>query len=336
MATVVIAEAGVNHNGNMGIARQLIEQAAESGADIVKFQTYSAKDISTIDAPKAQYQSKNDGAGNQQDMLSKLQLNDAQHIELSRYCKECNIQFLSTAFGIPQLNFLLDCGIQQIKVPSGEITHHSLLAEMARTAKAHELPIYLSTGMSSIGEVEEALQIFINEGIKRDDITLMHCLSSYPAPSTEVNLKAIQTLKHAFMCPTGYSDHTLGIIAPIMAVTLGAEVIEKHLTLDRTLDGPDHQASLEPEEFKKMVDAIRETERMLGDGVKKAQPSELNTRSVARRSIRAARFISPGETIQSEDLMYQRPGNGLSPMLGPSIVGRITGKAYKRGDCIDA
>ena len=334
MATVVIAEAGVNHNGNIELAHQLIEAAASAGADIIKFQTFSAKDLSTADAPKAEYQRKSDGPGNQQDMLSKLQLSDEQHRELSNHCQERNIQFLSTAFGIPQLKLLLECGIGAIKVPSGEITHHDLLLEMAKAAKNYQLPVYLSTGMSNLGEVEAALQVFINEGIKRQNVTIMHCLSAYPAPTKEVNLRAIQTLKNALLCPVGYSDHTLGITAPIIAVSLGACVIEKHLTLDRGLEGPDHQASLEPDEFKKMVEAIQETEQLLGNGIKQPQPSEMNTRSVARRSIRAARFIASGTVIQLEDLTSLRPGDGLSPMHIHLIAGRVSGKDYQVGECI--
>ncbi len=334
MATVVIAEAGVNHNGDIGMAYQLIDAAAAAGADAVKFQTFAAEDLTTASAAKAEYQVRRDGDGSQREMLSKLQLNDDHFSKLSHYCRQKNIAFLSTAFGKKQLKLLLELKIGAIKVPSGEITHLPLLQSMAKAAKSHNLPVYMSTGMCDLGEVEAALQVFIEAGVERTDITLMHCISAYPAPTDQVNLRAIQTLARSFLCPSGYSDHTMGINAPIVAVTLGATVIEKHITLNRKLPGPDHQASLEPNEFSKMVYSIRETERLLGNGIKCMQICEENTRLVARRSIRAARKICAGSILREEDLLYQRPGDGLSPMQLSSVVGKTSEKDYNVGDLI--
>jgi len=246
MATFIIAEAGVNHNGDLALARQLVEAAAAAGADAVKFQTFTATDLATAAAPKAAYQTISDGAGSQREMLARLELSPAQHHELAAHCRHFGIAFLSTAFGLAELELLLKVGISAIKVPSGEITHRPLLEAMAVAADSHRLPVYLSTGMSSIGEVEAALQVFLEAGIPRKAVTLLHCLSAYPAPEEEINLRALGSLSAAFGCPVGYSDHTLGITAPVAAVALGAVVIEKHLTLDVDLPGPDHSASLDP------------------------------------------------------------------------------------------
>lgn len=335
MATVVIAEAGVNHNGDLALAKQLVEAAATAGADAVKFQTFTAADLSTAAAPKAAYQTSNDGTGSQRDMLARLELNPAQHKELAAYCRECGIAFLSTAFGLTELELLLELGINAIKVPSGEITHRPLLEGMATAAASCQLPVYLSTGMSTLGEVEAALQIFLDTGLPRETITLLHCLSAYPAPEDQINLQALLTLASAFGCPVGYSDHTLGITAPVAAVALGAVVIEKHITLDVSLPGPDHCASLEPKPFAAMVAAIRSCERMLGDGRKQPQPSEQNTLLVARRSLRAARFIPAGKGFQADDLICQRPADGLSPMLVPQLLGRKAHRSYHAGEAID-
>ncbi len=329
MATVVIAEAGVNHNGDMAIARRLIECAAEAGADAVKFQTFSATDLTTPEAPKATYQLKNDCSKSQLEMLKKLELSKSQFQELKEHCHKCEIDFLSTAFGNSQLELLLQLGVSAIKVPSGEITHLQLLRGMSIAAITHHLPVYLSTGMSNLGEVEAALKVFLDAGVNQSDVTLLHCLSAYPAPQEQVNLLAMKTLADAFSCPVGYSDHTLGITAPICAVSLGAKVIEKHLTIDQNLEGPDHKASLEPKLFKAMVEAIRNTESLLGDGQKRAQSSELETRHVARRSLRAAHPIKNGQLIQPQDLIAQRPADGLSPMAYDQIVGQKATKDYQ-------
>ena len=336
MAIVVIAEAGVNHNGDLPMALQLVEAAAAAGADAVKFQTFSAADLASADAPKAAYQTDNDGAGSQLQMLERLELSAEQHHQLAAHCRQCGIAFLSTAFGIQELNLLLELGIGAIKVPSGEVTHRPLLEAMAAAAAARGLPVYLSTGMCSLGEVEEALQVFLEAELPRSQITLLHCLSAYPAPEEQLNLRALTTMASAFGCPVGYSDHTLGLTAPVAAVALGATVIEKHLTLDTNLPGPDHLASLEPAAFAAMVAAIRSCERMLGDGIKQPQLAELNTRTVARRSVRAARALQAGQRLTAADLICQRPADGLSPMRLSQLLGRTARRAYLGGDAIDA
>jgi len=335
MATVVIAEAGVNHNGDLALAKQLVEAAVAAGADVVKFQTFSAADLATAGAPKADYQTTNDGVGSQREMLERLELSPEQHRELATHCQSCGIDFLSTPFGLPELDLLLELGIGAIKVPSGEITNRPLLEVMASAAASRRLPIYLSTGMSTLGDVEVALEVFLAAGVPRETVTLMHCLSAYPAPEDQINLRAMGTLAAAFGCPVGYSDHTLGLTAPVAAVALGAVVIEKHLTLDVDLPGPDHRASLEPETFAAMVAAIRSCERMLGDGRKQPQPAEQNTRQMARRSLRAARFIAAGQPIQPDDLICQRPADGLSPMLYPQLLGRPAHRSYQPHEAID-
>jgi N-acetylneuraminate synthase len=335
MATVVIAEAGVNHNGDLALARRLVEAAAAAGADAVKFQTFSAADLASADAPKAAYQTENDGAGSQRQMLERLELSPEQHRALVDHCRQCGIAFLSTAFGVRELELLLELGIGAIKVPSGEVTHRPLLEAMAAAAAARQLPVYVSTGMCNLGEVEEALQVFLDAGVPRAQITLLHCLSAYPAPEEQLNLGALTTLANAFGCPVGYSDHTLGLTAPVAAVALGAVVIEKHLTLDANLPGPDHRASLEPQPFAAMVAAIRSCERMLGDGIKQPQPVEANTRQVARRSVRAARALQAGQILSFADLICQRPADGLSPMRIPQLLGRPASRAYHPGEPID-
>ena len=333
--TIIIAEAGVNHNGDLKQAFQLVEAASQAGADVVKFQSFRAADLATAAAPKAAYQTNNDGAGSQREMLKRLELSPDQHRELVAHCRNCGIAFLSTAFGIAELELLLELGIGAIKVPSGEITHRPLLEAMAAASVSFHLPVYLSTGMSTLGEVEAALEVFLEAGVQRENVTLMHCLSAYPAPEEQINLRALNTLAAAFGCPLGYSDHTLGLTAPVAAVALGAVVIEKHLTLDVDLPGPDHRASLEPEPFAAMVAAIRSCERMLGDGRKQPQPAEQNTCQVARRSLRAARFIEAGELIQPNDLICQRPADGMSPMRYPQLLGRPAQRNYQPGEAID-
>jgi N,N'-diacetyllegionaminate synthase len=335
MATVVIAEAGVNHNGDLALARRLVEAAAAAGADAVKFQTFSAADLAIANAPKAAYQSENDGAGSQRQMLERLELSPEQHRALVDHCRQCGIAFLSTAFGVRELELLLELGIGAIKVPSGEVTHRPLLEAMASAAAGRHMPVYLSTGMCSLGDVEDALQVFLDAGVPRAQITLLHCLSAYPAPEDQLNLRALTTLAAAFGCPVGYSDHTLGLTAPVAAVALGAVVIEKHLTLDANLPGPDHRASLEPQPFAAMVAAIRSCERMLGDGIKQAQPVEANTRQVARRSVRAARALQAGQILAAADLICQRPADGLSPMRIPQLLGRPANREYHASEPID-
>jgi N,N'-diacetyllegionaminate synthase len=335
MATVVIAEAGVNHNGDLALARRLVEAAAAAGADAVKFQTFSAADLASADAPKAAYQTENDGAGSQRKMLERLELSPEQHRVLVEHCRQCGIAFLSTAFGVRELELLLELGIGAIKVSSGEATHRPLLEAMASAAAGRQLPVYLSTGMCTLGEVEDALEVFLDAGVPRAQVTLLHCLSAYPAPEDQLNLRALTTMAAAFGCPVGYSDHTLGLTAPVAAVAMGAVVIEKHLTLDVNLPGPDHRASLEPQHFAAMVASIRSCERMLGDGIKQPQPIELNTRQVARRSVRAARALQAGQILTAADLICQRPAVGLSPMRVPQLLGRLASRGYQAGEPID-
>jgi N,N'-diacetyllegionaminate synthase len=335
MVVFVIAEAGVNHNGDLALARRLVEAAAAAGADAVKFQTFRADDLASADAPKAAYQAENDGAGSQRQMLERLELSSEQHHALADHCRQCGISFLSTAFGVRELELLLGLGIGAIKVPSGEVTHRPLLEAMASAAAVRQLPVYLSTGMCNLGEVEAALEVFLDAGVPRAQVTLLHCLSAYPAPEDQLNLRALTTLANAFGCPVGYSDHTLGLTAPVAAVALGAVVIEKHLTLDANLPGPDHRASLEPQPFAAMVAAIRSCERMLGDGIKQAQPVELNTRQVARRSVRAARALQAGQILTAADLICQRPADGLSPMRVSQLLGRPVSRSYHASEPID-
>jgi N,N'-diacetyllegionaminate synthase len=335
MATFVIAEAGVNHNGDLALARKLVEAAAAAGADAVKFQTFTAAELASAAAPKAAYQAENDGEGSQLQMLKRLELSPEQNHELATHCRKCGIKFLSTAFGVRELELLLKLGIGAIKVPSGEVTHRPLLEAMAAAAASRKLPVYLSTGMCTLGEVEDALQVFLDAGVPRSQVTLLHCLSAYPAPEEQLNLRAITTLAAAFGSPVGYSDHTLGLTAPIAAVALGVVVIEKHITLDVNLPGPDHRASLEPDAFKTMVTAIRSCERMLGDGVKRPQPAEVHTRQVARRSVRAARALQPSQVLTAADLICQRPADGVSPMFYPQLLGRTVSRSYQAGDPID-
>tara|TARA_Y100001968_G_C19450322_1_gene768094 strand:- start:4285 stop:5292 length:1008 start_codon:yes stop_codon:yes gene_type:complete len=335
MATFIIAEAGVNHNGDISLAKSLVEAAAETGADAVKFQSFCANNLAVKNAPKAKYQIDLQKDEDQRDMLENLELTPDEHLEISNHCKKNGIDFLSTAFDAQQLNMLIKLKMSAIKVASGEITHWPLLKSIAIKSKLENIPVFLSTGMSTLGEIEEAIQIFLDEGINRKKITLMHCLSAYPAPPEELNLRSITTLKNAFGCNVGYSDHTLGIIAPIIAVTLGASVIEKHLTLDRKLPGPDHTSSLEKEEFSELVRQIRNCESMLGDGIKRPQESEKDTLSVARRSLRVSRDLKKGDIFNEDNLVCKRPANGMSAMKYPNFLGKIAQRDYEEGECVD-
>ncbi|MBZ4644151.1 MAG: N-acetylneuraminate synthase [Deferribacteraceae bacterium] len=306
MPTFIIAEAGVNHNGNIELAKSLIDIACEAGCDAIKFQTFKADNLVIKSAQKAEYQIKNTGNNDSQyDMLKKLELSYENHKELIKYCNSKNILFLSTPFDEESVDMLYDLGIKLFKIPSGEITNKPFLKYIAKKQKT----IILSTGMSTLGEVEEALKWIYEEG--NYQVTLLHCTSNYPAEISDVNLKAMLTLKDAFKVKVGYSDHTLGTEVSIAAVALGAEVIEKHFTLDKNMEGPDHKASLEPLELKKLVQAIRNIEIALGDGVKKPSRQELSTREVVRKSIVTCRSIEKGETITHEMLALKRPGTGL-------------------------
>jgi N,N'-diacetyllegionaminate synthase len=314
---LIIAEAGVNHNGSIDLAVQLIDAAKASGADAVKFQTFRADRIATRSAEKANYQQRQAADGESQfEMLQRLELDAAAHRRLFDYCRKTAIQFLSSPFDIQSIDLLDTLEVPLLKIPSGEITNLPFLERIAAKGR----PVILSTGMSTLGEVEEAVQVLRAGGVS--EITLLHCVTEYPAPYAEINLRAMQTLKSAFGLPVGYSDHTPGIEIAIAAVALGAEVIEKHFTLDRSLPGPDHSASLEPKEFKQMVAAIRNVESALGDGIKKPALCELPNIPVARKSVVAARALRAGQKLAAADLDIKRPGTGLSPKLLTALVGR--------------
>jgi N,N'-diacetyllegionaminate synthase len=314
---LIIAEAGVNHNGSVDLALQLIDAAKASGADAVKFQTFRADRIATRSAEKANYQQRQAADGESQfEMLRRLELDAAAHRRLFDHCRKTGIQFLSSPFDIQSVDLLDTLDVPLLKIPSGEITNLPFLERIAAKGR----PVILSTGMSTLGEVEEAVQVLRAGGVS--EITLLHCVTEYPAPYAEINLRAMQTLKSAFGLPVGYSDHTPGIEIAIAAVALGAEVIEKHFTLDRSLPGPDHAASLEPREFKQMAAAIRNVESALGDGIKKPALCELPNIPVARKSVVAARALRAGQKLVAADLDIKRPGTGLSPKLLMVLVGR--------------
>jgi len=328
---IIIAEAGVNHNGDLGQARELVRVAAEAGADYVKFQTFKADKLVSAEAKKAAYQINNMGGGDdtQYAMLKKLELEEAQHFELKTAAEAAGIKFLSTGFDEDSLDFLHSLGMDFFKVPSGEITNLPYLRHMALKGK----PVVVSTGMSSLGEIEQALEVLTGAGLRNDQITVLHCNSQYPTPLEDVNLKAMLTIRDAFGVKVGYSDHTLGIEIPVAAVSLGATVIEKHFTLDRNLPGPDHKASLEPEELKRMVQYIRGVELALrGDGRKRPSPSELPNRSLVRKSIHLIGAKAAGSVLQAGDLMMKRPGDGISPMQIEQVIGRTVIRNLSPGE----
>ena len=330
MRTLIIAEAGVNHNGSLELAKKLALNAKNAGADIVKFQTAKLSSLVSKSAGMAEYQKENIGKEmSQYDMLSKLLLSFDEFTELSKYCKEIDIEFLSTPFDIESINFLESLGCNFWKIPSGEITNLPYLERIARTRKR----IVLSTGMCTVDEIEEALTVLKENG--SIDITILHCTTQYPTPYEDVNLRAMTTLKERFGCKVGYSDHTKGIIIPIAAVALGAEVIEKHFTLDRNMEGPDHKASLEPNELKEMIDSIRNIERAMGDGVKKPVASELANKGVARKSIVASRSIKQGEVFSEENLTTKRPGTGISPMKWYEVIGKVASRDFSEDEMIE-
>jgi N-acetylneuraminate synthase len=349
----IIAEAGVNHNGSIEMARKLIDVAAEAGADAVKFQTFKAESVTSRHAPKAEYQLQTTDAGESQlDMIRKLELSEAAHRELIAYANSAGIEFLSTPFDSGSLAFLLDeLNLSTIKIPSGEITNAPFLLEISRRAER----VILSTGMSTLGEVEMALGVLafgfsgqtvppsigtfeeayrcaMEQNALHGRVTLLHCTTEYPAPFDEVNLRAMGTLQQAFGLPVGYSDHTPGIAIPVAAVAMGARMIEKHFTLDRNLPGPDHKASLEPDELKKMVQSIREVGLALGSPVKRPTAAELKNKLVARKSLVAACDIQAGEPFTPENLLAKRPDNGVSPIHYWEYLGRLADKDYCQDD----
>jgi len=330
---LIIAEAGVNHNGSMEIAKQLIDAAAIAGVDYVKFQTFNADKLVSKNAKKAVYQQKNisDSDDSQYAMLKKLELSPDQHVELINYCTEKGVNFFSTAFDLDSIDFLSTLNLGLWKIPSGEITNYPYLK---RIALKHE-PVILSTGMCEMEDIENALSILLKFGLSKEQITILHCNTEYPTPMEDVNLNAMKTIAVRFGVKVGYSDHTQGIEVPIAAVALGAYIIEKHFTLDNTMDGPDHKASLEPKELKAMVKAIRNIEKALGSDEKKVSISEQKNIAVARKSIVVATEISEGELFTEENLTVKRPGTGISPMLWESVVGNTAKKSYKPDDLIE-
>jgi N-acetylneuraminate synthase len=348
----IIAEAGVNHNGSLKTARQLVEVAAAAGADAVKFQTFKAENVISRYAPKADYQKATTGETESQlEMVRRLELDHSSHETLLACCQGANLEFRSTPFDLESVELLVKLGIARLKVPSGEITNAPLLLKMARTG----LPMIMSTGMASLGEVEAALGVlafgYLNwrerplregfsrawregHGVLQEKVTLLHCTSEYPAPFKEVNLRAMETLARAFSLPVGYSDHTPGIAIPIAAAARGATVIEKHFTLDKDLPGPDHRASLDPGELTAMIQGIRQVEVALGTPHKLPAPSELKNRKVARKSLVAARSIREGERFTEENLTSKRPGNGISPMYYWDWIGKVSERDFQPDEII--
>ena len=332
MNCLIIAEAGVNHNGDLDLAKQLIDAAAEAGADLVKFQTFSAERLVTQGAPKADYQTRTTGQSESQfAMLRRLELFHEMHEALMAHCRERGIGFFSTGFDTESLDYLDSLGAERFKVPSGEITNLPYLRHIGGFGK----PVILSTGMATLGEIEEALAALEAAGTPRTRITVLHCNTEYPTPMADVNLRAMNSIRDAFGVAVGYSDHTPGIEVPIGAVALGATVIEKHLTLDRNLPGPDHKASLEPGELAAMVRAIRNIEQALGDGIKRPSPSEAGNRPIARKSLVAAGPIRAGETFTPENVTAKRPGTGISPMRWDEVMGRAATRDYAVDELIE-
>ena len=327
----IIAEAGVNHNGSIELAKKLIDVASESGADAVKFQTFKAEKLVSKNAQKADYQKQiTDTKESQFDMIKKLELDLDTHKELMAYCETKNIMFLSTPFDHDSIELLNDLGLEIFKIPSGEITNLPYLRHIGNLNKK----VILSTGMADIGEIEDALDILINAGTKKENIIVLHANTMYPTPMEDVNLKAMVTIGNTFDIAFGYSDHTLGIEVDIAAVAMGACCIEKHFTLDCTMEGPDHKASLEPNELKAMVKAIRNIELALGSSVKKPSKSEIPNMQIARKSIVAKMDIKKGEILSEEKIAIKRPGNGINPMRWDEIVGTIATKDYKEDELI--
>lgn len=330
---LIIAEAGVNHNGSIDTAKKLIDAAAEAGVDYVKFQTFKADKMVTKAAFRANYQDSNTGdKDSQHEMLKKLEISEEMHLDLIQYCESKNIKFLSTAFDLESLTFLKSLGLKLAKIPSGEITNLPYLRAMAKLFPE----IILSTGMANIDEIKAVFRVLIENGTKQENITILHCNTEYPTPMEDVNLKAMLDIQRQLNTKIGYSDHTLGIEVPIAAVALGAKVIEKHFTLDRSLPGPDHKASLEPEELKAMVTSIRNIEMAIsGSGIKEPSPSESKNKPIARKSIIASQNIKKNEVFSEENLTIKRPGIGISPMRWDEVIGKVANKEYMEEDIIE-
>ena len=330
--TLIIAEAGVNHNGDLKLAFELVEAAARAGADVVKFQTFKAQDLATAYADKAAYQKQTTGVTESQiSMLKKLELKSDWHWKLIDHCKSCGIEFLSTAFDVSSVDFLESLTPRRWKIPSGEITNLPYLRKIG----SFNRPTILSTGMANLGEIESAIAVLEQAGTCRKLITVLHCTTEYPAPIDEVNLLAMNSIGLAFGVDVGYSDHTDGIAVPVAAVALGATLIEKHLTLDRMMDGPEHKASLQPDPFASMVQGIRSVEQALGDGIKAPTVSEIPNILIARKSIVASQDINVGEHFSAENITTKRPGTGISPMHWDLLVGTQATRAYVADELIE-
>ena len=327
----IIAEAGVNHNGSIHLAKKLIEKAAFSGADAVKFQTFKAENLVSKNAPKADYQKLTTNSRESQfDMVKNLELDESAHKELIACCKEANIMFLSTPFDIDSVNLLYDMGLEIFKIPSGEITNLPYLRRIGSLNKK----VILSTGMSDLKEIGEAIKILTNAGTLKENITVLHANTMYPTPMEDVNLRAMQTIQNKFDVAVGYSDHTLGIEVDIAAVAMGATIIEKHFTIDKTMDGPDHKSSIDPEELKAMVSSIRNIEKALGSSIKKPSKSEKPNIIMARKSIVASKSIKKGELFTEKNITTKRPGTGISPMEWDSIIDKVAKRDYQIDDLL--
>ena len=333
-SVLIIAEAGVNHNGSLDLAKRLVDEAAIAGVDLIKFQTFEADKLVTRSARQAEYQRYNMGASiddSQYTMLKRLELSHEQHEELVVYCRAKGIRFFSTAFDMDSIDYLHSLDLGLWKVPSGEITNYPYLRKIARYCE----PVILSTGMCELHDIEAALQVLLSNGVRKEQITILHCNTEYPTPMKDVNLKAMLEIGRTFGVKVGYSDHTEGIEVPIAAVALGATVIEKHFTLDKTMEGPDHRASLEPEELRAMVKAIRNIEQALGDGHKTVSESERKNREIARKSIVAACPIRKGELLTEQNLTVKRPGIGISPMRWEEILGTHATRDFQEEELIE-
>ena len=330
--TLIIAEAGVNHNGDIKLAKLLIDAAADAGADLVKFQTFNADRLVTRTAQKADYQNQTtDNKESQHEMLRQLELSPEMHHELIAHCASRNIGFFSTGFDIESVDLLISLGQDNFKIPSGEITNLPYLRHIGQLGKK----VIISTGMATMEEISKAIAVIEQAGTLHSNITVLHCTTEYPTPMAEVNLRAMQSIQKSFDVAVGYSDHTSGIEVATAAVAMGATVIEKHFTLDRNLPGPDHKASLEPSELKAMVKSIRNIEMALGDGVKRPTLSEEKNKPVARKSLVASKVIKSGEMFSDENMVAKRPGTGISPMQWDEIVGRIASRDFAIDELIE-
>jgi N,N'-diacetyllegionaminate synthase len=328
----IVGEGGVNHNGSLDLAKRLVDVAKEAGCDAVKFQTFRAEKMISKFAQKAEYQKKTtDNGESQLMMVKKLELDINAHREIMAYCKRRDIMFLSSPFDLESIDLLSDLGLETFKIPSGEITNLPYLRKIGSLRRK----LIMSTGMADLEEIRCALEVLIQAGTPKYNITILHCNTEYPTPLRDVNLLAMVTIKEAFKVEVGYSDHTLGIEVPIAAVALGAKVIEKHFTLDKNMKGPDHKASLEPGELKAMIKAVRNIEKALGKGIKRPSPSELRNKDVVRKSIVAARYIKEGEIFTEKKLTMKRPGDGLNPMKWNKIIGKRAKRDFKRDELIE-